>query len=179
MLDASLLPLENDRARLRPLHHDDAHAYAEGTDDQAVRDHCHLPEPEYTPDSVRAMIDRDATPGLERGDLAVLAIADAATNEFAGSLVIFDVDDDSAEVGFWIHPDHRGAGMTGAALDLAADLVGRSGLRELTARTETDNAASQRVLASAGFVPRSRDIGTAPSGRSVELISYAMVLTSR
>ncbi|WP_193106496.1 GNAT family N-acetyltransferase [Brachybacterium sp. FME24] len=176
MLDASILPLENTRARLRPLHPDDAMAFAQGTDDPAVRQFGHLPQPEYTPASVRAMIEQDASPGLERGDLAVLAMARARTDMFAGSLVIFGVSAESAEVGFWLHPAHRGSGITSAALDLAAELSRRSGLRELTARTLPENVASQRVLDEAGFTLQGRDTGTAPSGHRAELLHYAHLL---
>ncbi|MGW5412448.1 GNAT family N-acetyltransferase [Actinomadura geliboluensis] len=177
MLDAALLPLQNDRVRLRPLRSDDAAAFAEGTGDPAVRQYGHLPEAEYTPESVRAMIRRDARPGLERGDLAVLAIADATTDEFAGSLVVFDVRDRQAEVGFWVHPQHRGSGVTNAALDLSVSFAHDSGLRELTARTSPENVASQRVLASAGFTLQGRGKGTAPSGEHVELLHYVRALS--
>lgn len=169
MLDADLLPLDGDRARLRPLRHDDAPAFAEGTSDPAVQAYAHLPEPSYTPATVRAMIDGAADPGLQRGDLAVLAIAQPETDAFAGSLVVFDVSDDAAEVGFWVHPDHRGAGVAAAALDLAAGFARASGLERLTARTVADNTASQRVLSRAGFVETGRAEGTAPSGREVDL----------
>lgn len=176
MLDASILPLENTRARLRPLHPDDAAAFAQGTDDPAVRQFGHLPQPEYTPASVRAMIEQDASPGLERGDLAVLAIALAETDTFAGSLVVFGVSAEGAEIGFWLHPAHRGSGITGAALDLSAEFSRRSGLRELTARTLPKNIASQRVLEEAGFTLRGRGAGTAPSGHRTELLHYAHLL---
>lgn len=118
------------------------------------------------------MIDGDVRAGLERGDLAVLAIADAETDEFAGSLVIFDVSEDQGEVGFWVHPDHRGGGIGSAALGLAAQYAHRTGLARLTARTATDNTASQRVLARAGFVETGRAVGTAPSGHELTLIHY-------
>ncbi|SDS53637.1 GNAT family N-acetyltransferase [Jiangella sp. DSM 45060] len=171
MLDASLLPLQTGRARLRALHPDDAPAFAEGTDDPDVRTYGHLPEPQYTPDSVVAMIDREARPGLERGDLAVLAIADVH-DEFTGSLVLFGVTDREAEVGFWVHPKRRGGGVAVAALDLAARFAGRSGLVRLTARTATGNAASQRVLTRAGFTEMGEDTGVAPSGRKVRFLRY-------
>ena len=100
MLNPALLPVSDDRVCLRPLQAEDAAAFAEGAADAAVRRYGHLPEPEYTPESVRAMIVRDVMPGLERGDLAALAIAEAASDAFAGSLVVFDVSVQSAEVGF-------------------------------------------------------------------------------
>lgn len=172
MLDVALLPLRNAHARLRQLRHDDAVAYAAGTADPAVQRYGHLPEPSYTPASVEAMIDGEVRTGLERGDLAVLAIADAETDEFAGSLVIFDVSEDQGEVGFWVHPDHRGGGIGSAALDLAVQFAQRAGMARLTARTATDNTASQRVLAQAGFVETGREVGTAPSGLDLTLIHY-------
>ena len=175
MLDAAFLPLRNDHVRLRQLHHGDAAAYAAGTDDPAVQRYGHLPEPTYTPTSVKTLIDGEVRAGLERGDLAVLAIAKAETDEFAGSLVIFDVSGDQAEVGFWVHPDHRGGGVGAAALDLAAQFTHRSGLKRLTARTATDNVGSQLVLTRAGFVETGREVGTAPSGHDLALIQYERI----
>lgn len=173
MLESALLPLQNDSVRLRPLRRDDAPAFAAGSADPAVRRYGHLPEPEYTPSSVRTMIADAVEPGLQRGDLAVLAIADATTDAFAGSLVLFDVEEEHAEVGFWVHPDHRGAGRTAAALDLAASFAARSGVRVLTARTSPENSASQRALATAGFTRTRHERSTAPSGQTVELLSYS------
>ena len=103
--------------------------------------------------------------GLERGDLAVLAIADPMTDKFAGSLVLFDVKDHSAEVGFWMHPDWRGRGITAAALSLAVEFTRRSGLTTLSARTVPENAASRRVLARAGFLEAGTRRDIAPSGQ--------------
>lgn len=176
MLDHDLLPLTTTRARLRPLRHADATAYAEGTDDPLVREFAHLPAPQYTPESVRAMIDEVVVPALDRGDLAVLTIADPATDAFGGSLVLFDVTAHSAEVGFWIHPAYRGSGLAAAALELAAELAGRSGLTLLTARTLPENVASRSVLARAAFTAESRRTSTAPSGREAELINYSRSL---
>jgi ribosomal-protein-alanine N-acetyltransferase len=177
MLTTSLLPLTSGNTRLRPLEEVDAPAFADGTRDEAVRRYGHLPEPSYTSSSVIEMIRHEATPGLARGELAVLAIADTATDAFCGSLVLFDVTDDSAEVGFWLHPDHRGSGRTAVALDLACDLARRSGLSRLTARTVPDNTASQRILHRAGFTPSGTVADQAPSGERVELLHYRRSLT--
>lgn len=172
MLDASLLPLRNDGAGLRRLRRADAHIYVEGTTDPDVRAYAHLPEPSYTPASVAAMIDSEADAGLERGDLAVLAMTSADDEAFAGSLVIFDVTAEDAEVGFWVHPSHRGRGITVAALELAARFARDSGLASLSARTVPDNLASQRVLIRAGFNEGGRSTGTTPSGNQTELVSF-------
>lgn len=172
MIDRTLLPLASTTpaARLRPMRESDAASYADGTTDPDVRRYAHLPEFRYTEASVQEIIAGVVEAGLTRGDLAVLAIADATTDAFAGSLVIFDVTDDSAEVGFWIHPDHRGRGLAGAALGLAAELASGSGLTTLTARTVPHNVASRRILESAGFLNRGTVRGTAPSGQDVDLV---------
>lgn len=176
MLNPTLLPVSDDRVCLRPLQAEDAAAFAEGAADAAVRRYGHLPEPEYTPESVRAMIVRDVMPGLERGDLAVLAIAEAASDAFAGSLVVFDVGAHSAEVGFWIHPAYRGSGIATAAMRLAVQFTRDSGLAALTARTLPENTASQRALVAAGFTLDRRTLDTAPSGHRVELLHYSRSL---
>ncbi|OUZ06508.1 hypothetical protein BHE97_18875, partial [Aeromicrobium sp. PE09-221] len=131
MLDLSFLPLVDDRVRLRPLRTEDAEDYAEGTQDRAVRRYAHLPEPRYTPTTARSMIEGAARRGLERGDLAVLAIADPSDDRLLGSLVIFDVTDEGAEIGLWLPPDARGAGRPVAATDPAIGPVRRSGLHTL------------------------------------------------
>lgn len=176
MLDRALLPLADDRVRLRPLLSEDAVAFAQGTLDPAVKRYAHLPEPVYTPATVRTVIERDVVPGLARGDLAVLAIADAGSDAFAGSLVLFDVGEQKAEIGFWLHPEHRGRGFTVAAVDLAARFARASHLSTLTARTLPENAASQRVLEHTGFVLEGERADVTPSGRRVELLHYARAL---
>src|SRR5699024_4533774 len=120
----------------------------------------------------RALIHGSIRDGLERGDLAVLTIADPATDDFAGSLVLFGIVGGSVEAGFWVHPDHRGKGLSGAALALAVELVRRSGFTELTARTVPENEASQRVLARAGFARGRETPEAAPSGERVRLLHY-------
>lgn len=172
MLDTTLLPLSTETIRLRAMHSADAKAYAAGTEDEAVRTFGHLPEPEYSEASVLSLIDGPISEGIARGDLAVLTIADAATDEFSGSLVLFGPQSDSIEVGFWIHPDHRGKGISTAALRLALELVRRSGFTRLTARTVPENIPSQRSLARAGFTLEGQARDVAPSGQEATLLTY-------
>ena len=172
MLDSTFLPLRTDRAILRAMLPQDAAAYAAGTADPAVRQFAHLPEPEYTETSVRTFIEGTIQEGLDRGDLAVLTIADPDSDDFAGSLVLFDVEGDTVEVGFWVHPEHRGGGKSGAALHLAADFVRSSGFTTLKARTVVDNAASQQVLERSGFIRADTVRDTTPAGQDTVLIHY-------
>lgn len=172
MLDATTLPITFENTRLRPLSELDADAYAAGTKDEAVRRFGHLPESDYTPESVRRMIRDEVAKGLSSGTLAVLALADAETDRFVGSFVLFDVSSKVAEVGFWIHPDARGAGHARRGLELASRFARNSGLRTLTARTLPENKASQRCLTNAGFREVERAVGTTPAGQCEELFHY-------
>lgn len=172
MLDATTLPITFKNTRLRPLSALDAEAYAAGTKDEAVRQFGHLPKPEYSPESVRRMIQDEVAAGLSSGRLAVLAVADAETDRFVGSVVLFGVSSEAAEVGFWIHPDARGAGHARRALELASRFADNSGLRFLTARTLPENRASQRCLTAAGFCLVKQRVGTTPAGHSEELFHY-------
>lgn len=172
MLDATTLPITLGTTRLRPLSELDADAYAAGTRDEAVRRFGHLPEPDHTPESVRRMIREEVAAGLSSGTLALLALADAETDRFVGSLVLFDVSSEAAEVGFWIHPDARGDGHARRGLELASRFAHSSGLRTLTARTLPENKASQRCLTTAGFREVERAVGTTPAGQCEELFHY-------
>lgn len=172
MLDATTLPITFENTRLRPLSELDADAYAAGTKDEAVQRFGHLPESYYTPESVRRMIRDEVAEGLSSGTLAVLALVDAETDRFVGSLVLFDVNSEAAEVGFWIHPDARGAGHARRGLELASRFARNSGLRTLTARTLLENEASQRCLTNAGFGEVERAVGTTPAGQREELFHY-------
>ncbi|MDK8880300.1 GNAT family N-acetyltransferase [Corynebacterium sp. MSK008] len=172
MLDATKLPIAHEGTRLRALSELDADAYASGTKDEAVLRFGHLPEPDYTPESVRRLIRGEIAAGLSSGTLAVLALADAETNQFVGSLVLFDVNSEAAEVGFWIHPDGRGNGHARRGLELASRFARDCGLRALTARTLPENKLSQRCLTSAGFRETGLSVGTTPAERHEELLHY-------
>lgn len=174
---ATLLPRTLDGITLRPLDHRDAGAYAEGTADPLVRRYAHLPEPEYDAHRVRQLIDHEIADGLRTGTLAVLAVAEEDTDEFLGSLVLFDVSPEEAEVGFWLGPGARGRGAASAALTLAADLARDLGLVRLRARTAVANDSSHRVLERAGFRRcGSPVVGHTPSGAEEVLQHLDLVL---
>lgn len=167
------LPIGAGDIAIRRLRHEDAEAFALGTEDPAVREYGHLPLSEYTPEIVRDQIDGIIAEGLADGSLAVLAIADAESDRFLGSLVLFDFRDDRAEVGFWLTKESRGRGAAAKALDAAAALAAKAGLDLLEARTSPRNEASRRVLERAGF----RQLGEAveertPSGSVVPVLRF-------
>ncbi|MCP2262363.1 Protein N-acetyltransferase, RimJ/RimL family [Streptoalloteichus tenebrarius] len=175
--------LSDGEIRVRHLAEGDAEAYAAATEDPAVVRFAHLPRPSYTPELVREDIRTTIAEGLRNGMFAVLAIADATSDAYLGSIVLFDVDRAaaSAEVGFLLTPTARGRGVAVRALDLVTTwCFDRLGLTELRARTEVANTASQRTLERAGF---QRDGGpttsVAPSGRTTESLHYHRRATDR
>lgn len=170
-------PLEHDRTRLRPMCHADATRYATGTTDPAVRKFAHLPVSEYTPETVRSLIDDHGDPTLSPGHVVLLTLAEASTDTFVGSLVFFDITGSCAEVGFWLHPDARGHGHAATGLRLAGEYAQSQGFRVLVARTVVDNPASQNCLRGAGFIEYKREPGTTPAGERCQLIHYHKTLT--
>ncbi|KKW64409.1 GNAT family N-acetyltransferase [Mycolicibacterium elephantis] len=174
---ADRLPLTEGDVTVRRLRHDDADAFAAGTTDPAVRRYGHLPLPEYSPRVVRDQIDGVIADGLADGSLAVLAIADASADEFLGSIVMFDVRETGAEVGFWLSPQARGRGAAQHALRAVVRVAGAAGLTRLTARTVPENAGSRRVLEGVGFVqtgePRAQ---VTPSGETVTVLTFSRPL---
>lgn len=161
---------------LRAMRDEDAPGYVDGTLDPAVREYAHLPEPEYTEAMVRELVLGSIASGLASGELAVLTIADPEQDRFAGSLVLFAPEQDSIEVGFWLHPEFRGKSLAGAALILAGDFARQSGFSALRARTSVNNIASQQILERAGFAMFKREMGVAPSGDEIEMLHYAREL---
>ena len=71
-----------------------------------------------------------------------------------GRFNLYDVGDGTADLGYRVAQDVAGRGVATAAVrELCGLAAARHGLRTLRAATSHENAASQRVLAKAGFVP--------------------------
>jgi [ribosomal protein S5]-alanine N-acetyltransferase len=71
-----------------------------------------------------------------------------------GRFNLYDFEDGTARLGYRVAQQVAGRGVaTAAVLELCQIAAARHGLRTLRAATSHDNAASQKVLAKAGFVP--------------------------
>jgi RimJ/RimL family protein N-acetyltransferase len=123
---------------------------------------------------VRQQIDEVIDPGLRAGTLAVLAIADVESDDFLGSAVLFDIEGDQAEVGYWVAPWARGRAVATNAVCALVEMTASSGIRRLVAKTAPRNVASQRVLSRSGFsqVGEPTEERT-PSGRLATVLTYA------
>ena len=103
----------------------------------------------------------DKFPGRYR---AMLAEQEAGTGAFyvlvaddgtvLGRFNLYGLEDGTAALGYRVAQQAAGRGAATAAVrELCQIAAARHGLRQLRAATSHDNAASQRVLAKAGFVP--------------------------
>ncbi|MFH8900520.1 GNAT family N-acetyltransferase [Streptomyces coeruleorubidus] len=71
-----------------------------------------------------------------------------------GRFNLYDLEDGTARLGYRVAEQVAGRGVATAAVwELGLIATARHGLRTLRAATSHDNAASQKVLAKAGFVP--------------------------
>jgi ribosomal-protein-alanine N-acetyltransferase len=95
---------------------------------------------------------------------ALLAEQDAGTSAFyvlvaddgsvLGRFNLYDIEDGTARLGYRVAQQAAGRGVaTKSVRELCRIAAARHGLRTLRAATSHDNAASQKVLAKAGFVP--------------------------
>ncbi|MCX5412203.1 GNAT family N-acetyltransferase [Streptomyces sp. NBC_00059] len=153
----------SDGVRLRPVTLDDAGSFAEAL----TRSRAYMrpwepvrPEVFYTPDGqvqrlTGLLADRDA------GRAMPWALADDE-DRVVGAMTLASIERGpfrNARLGYWIDVGHAGRGLATAAVVRVCELARDGlGLHRVEAGTVLDNAASQRVLAKAGF----ELYGTAP-----------------
>ncbi len=89
----------------------------------------------------------------EAGRGAFYALVDE-DGSVLGRFNLYDIEEGAAVLGYRVAQQVAGGGLATAAVrELCRLAAARPGLRILRAATTHDNAASQRVLAKAGFVP--------------------------
>jgi RimJ/RimL family protein N-acetyltransferase len=82
-----------------------------------------------------------------------------------GRFNLYDIEDDTAEVGYRVAERVSGQGVATAGVrELCRLAASEHGVRRLRARTTPENVASQRVLGKAGFVAAGEadDVGGRP-----------------
>jgi RimJ/RimL family protein N-acetyltransferase len=85
-----------------------------------------------------------------RGDAYYVLVDDDGS--VLGRFNLYDIEDDTAEVGYRVAERAAGRGVATAGVkELCRLAASEHGVRRLRARTTHDNAASQRVLVKAGF----------------------------
>jgi RimJ/RimL family protein N-acetyltransferase len=179
-MPAIALPREptDGRVRLRRLEHADVDAYvaAFAADPELGR----LLGLESDPDQavLRDRLDRlDAA--FASGRFVEVAIADAGSGEFLGSLTLHELDwkNRRGEVGFWIVPAARRRGVCEAAVRLALRwMFDGLDLERVELTTTTDNVALAGLAAKLGFrregTMRGRNL---ERGRRIDIVQFGLL----
>ncbi len=152
--------LEGEHVRLRPHTDADLPRIVEACSDRRTRHWLpRLPHP-YTIDDARSFVlNRRLDASLGKG--LTWAVADRDSDRLLGDIGLFRLDDHAcpgnAEVGYWTHPDARGCGVVGEALELvlghafAPTADGGLGRHRVQLGASWHNAASRHVAERAGF----------------------------
>lgn len=125
---------------------EDVPAIAAACQDPAIAAHTTIPFP-YTADDARAFV-AAARPAWEAGNpVWAIRVAD----ELAGMIDLHGSDGDSAEIGYWMTPAHRGRGHLTEAVGLVVDHGFARGLRRIQWRAVVGNWASWKPAWRHGF----------------------------
>jgi ribosomal-protein-alanine N-acetyltransferase len=96
----------------------------------------------------------------EAGDIAFYLLIDEDDGAVLGRFNLYDLEAGTARLGYRVAQHVAGHGVATATVRELCVIAAGLGLHTLTAATSDENAASQRVLIKAGFVP------TGPAGPS-------------
>jgi ribosomal-protein-alanine N-acetyltransferase len=128
-------------------------------------------------DPTEEEIEKQAQAAPGPGRLPTLAIADAGSLEFLGSIGVYRIDEKHrrGEVGFWLVPEARGRGLgTRAVRLLTGWAFDTLGFERVEMTTTPDNTATRRLAAALGFaeegVMRERNL---ERGRRVDVVMFA------
>ena len=172
-------PLEEGPARLRFLEDRDIPVFARALTDPGVFDLAYsgqLPADEdVVRDYVVAFREKAAS-----GEGILLTIASAESDEMAGLAMLFAIKERNldAEIGFWLGPWARGAGIGTTGVRLIARWAFRHmGLERVHANTAPTNAGARGLLERAGFSfdGTLRGAERTASGERRDLVTYCLL----
>jgi [ribosomal protein S5]-alanine N-acetyltransferase len=161
--------LESDRLRLRQHRLDDGPRYMELLTDERSRHFGGWNSWVHKRELTGEFVVNRALEANARGDRFDWTIADRATDEFAGQIQLFNLDEldsTAAEIGYSVHPSRRGQGVLTEALGMLVEWSfrrkedGGLGLRKLSLGTAASNEASRHGAEKAGFT----HVATLPDG---------------
>ncbi len=99
------------RLHLRPWQAADEDAVFEICQDPEIQRWTRVPVP-YTRAAARAFVTHTSPQGWQAGTAASFAVIDVTSGSLLASIVLFDIREGSAEVGYWCAPAARGQGVT-------------------------------------------------------------------
>jgi len=145
--------LHDDVVALRPPRTGDVPAITAAAQDPDISRFTMVPTPYGEADAVAYVESSEAA--WRDASRVSFVIVERATATLLGTVGIHHLDRaaGTAEIGYWVAADARGAGVATRALRLAAGwALGELGLCRVAALVFTDNARSRRVAERAGFV---------------------------
>ena len=145
--------LHTERVWLRPTSARDAQRAREAADDAQTRFWFNRTGP--LPD-VQEYRERMASRSLiDRARWGIWwAICAPGEDLLQGAIGIQNIENDEAEIGYWMHPDARGKGLMSAALgEITRWAFAEGGFRHLAVQIAAGNEASIRVARAAGYQP--------------------------
>ena len=133
----------------------------------------------YTLDHAIEFVRSDPFSFSERRELRfVIDYGNGTEQKFAGviSLHTINIKNHTAEIGYWMEKSMRGKGIGTIAAKMITDYGFRSlGFRRIDGLADVENAASQKLLTSAGFQKEGilRNKVTRDDGRQIDMALFA------
>jgi [ribosomal protein S5]-alanine N-acetyltransferase len=167
-------PLGDDLVSLRAWRVDDLATVVEASRDPYIPRATTVPAP-YTEGAGEQWLERQAIRSRS-GEGVSLAIAEAATDEAVGAVVLVHRGQALYGLGYWLVRAARGRGLASRAVALIATwALAQREVAELEALVEPWNEASCRVVERAGFTrERLLTSETSVAGRQADVIRYAL-----
>lgn len=133
----------------------------------------------YTAEHARSYVHEHVPAGWASGTELTFAVCDSTTGTPLGSIALRLPPGETAEIGFWAHPDARGRGvMTDAVGALCRWAFAVLGLPQVIWRAEAGNEASRRVAEKSGFTVGEVQPGALP-GRQGPVDAWVATLVPR
>ncbi|CAN2178138.1 RimL Acetyltransferases, including N-acetylases of ribosomal proteins [Candidatus Nanopelagicaceae bacterium] len=133
----------------------------------------------YTLDHAIDFVRSDPFSFSERRELRfIIDYGNGSDMQFAGviSLHTINIKNHTAEIGYWMEKSMRGKGVGTIAAKMITDYGLRSlGFRRIDGLADVENAASQKLLTSAGFQKEGilRNKVTRDDGRQIDMALFA------
>jgi ribosomal-protein-alanine N-acetyltransferase len=134
---------------------------------------------QYTIDHAIDFVRSDPFSFSERREIRfVIDYGNGSDTRFAGviSLHTINIKNHTAEIGYWMEKSMRGKGIGTVAAKMITDYGIRSlGFRRIDGLADVENAASQKLLTSAGFEKEGilRNKVTRDDGRQIDMALFA------